>query len=58
MTHWAIGLVLSDLAVVVVVQRPVNAHATIMAMLKVLGTTDAAKAAIGAVVGPLFVRHP
>jgi nucleoside diphosphate kinase len=58
LTDGTIGLVLPSLAVVIVVEGNVNAHATIVAVLEILGTTDATKATIGTMVGAFFVGHP
>jgi predicted lysophospholipase L1 biosynthesis ABC-type transport system permease subunit len=54
----AIGLVLAVLAVVIGVETLINAHAAIMAMLKVLGTTDAAKATVLTMVRFFIIGHP
>ena len=54
----AVGHVLAGLAVVIVEEEGVDAHAAIVAMLEVLPASDAAKAAVGAVVGLLLGRHP
>ena len=51
-------LVLAVLAVVVVVECTINAHATVVTVLEVFGPTDAAKATVGAMVRTLFIRHP
>ena len=54
LTDGTVGLVLANLAVVIVVEGPVDAHATVVAVFKVLGAADAAKAAIGTMIGTFF----
>ena len=58
MAHGAVALIFARLAIMVVEQFLVNAHSTVVAMLKVIFAPDAAKATIFAVIGILFVRHP
>lgn len=58
MTDGTIGLVFSRLAIVFVVEGLVNAHTTVVTMLKVFLASHAAKAALGAVVRLVAVRHP
>jgi hypothetical protein len=58
LAHGAVALILARLAIVIVEQALVNAHSTVVAMLKVIFSTDAAKATVFAVIGILFVRHP
>ena len=58
MTNWTIGLVLAALAIVLVVKRLVNAHATGVAVLKVLGTSHTAKSTFGTMIGLIFIGHP
>jgi hypothetical protein len=58
LAHGAVALILARLAIVIVEQALVNAHSTVVAMLKVIFTTDTAKATIFAVIGIFFVRHP
>lgn len=58
MTNRAIGLVLATLAIMLVVKRLVNAHAAIVTMLKVFGSSHTAETAFRTVVGLIFVRHP
>lgn len=58
LTDGTIRLVFSSLAIVFLVQGLVDAHAAIVAMLKVLGSADATKTALRAVVGLIFIRHP
>lgn len=55
LTNGTIGLVLTDFAIVIAVERFVNAHAAIVTMKKMFGSPDAAKAAEIAVIGFLFV---
>ena len=54
----AIRLVFSLFAIVFVVESLVNAHATIVAMLKVIPASHAAKSAFRTMVGLIFIRHP
>ena len=54
----AVGHVLAGLAVVIVEEEGVDAHAAIVAVLEVLPASDAAEAAVGTVVGLLLGRHP
>jgi hypothetical protein len=54
----AIGLVLAVLTIVIVIECLVNAHATVVAVLKVLGATDPAESTLGAVVGVILLGHP
>mmetsp|Transcript_47674 Transcript_47674/g.70956 ORF Transcript_47674/g.70956 Transcript_47674/m.70956 type:complete len:439 (+) Transcript_47674:395-1711(+) len=58
LTNGTVGFVLSDFAVVIVVEGTIDAHATIMTVLKVFCPSDATKAAIGTMVRTFFVRHP
>lgn len=58
LTNRTVGLVLAHLAIVVVVQGPIDAHATIVTVLKVLGTTHPTKSTIRTMVGTLLIRHP
>jgi hypothetical protein len=58
LTDGTIGLVLAHLAVVIVVEGAINAHAAIMAVLEILGTTDAAKTAVFAMVRTFLIGHP
>lgn len=53
-----VGFVFSTFAVVVGVETSVDAHSTIVTMFEILGTTHAAKAAVGAMVGSFVVGHP
>jgi hypothetical protein len=58
LAHRTVGSVLSCLAIVVAVERLVNAHTAVMAVLKILRPSDSTKAAVGAVIGCLLVAHP
>jgi hypothetical protein len=58
LAHGAVALILARLAIVIAEQALVNAHSTVVAMLEVIFSTDAAKATVFAVIGILFVRHP
>lgn len=58
LTDGTVAHVLARLAIVIVKQEGINAHATVVAMTKVLATADAAKAAIDAVVGSFAGGHP
>ena len=53
-----VGFVLSTFAVVIGVETSVNAHSTVVTVFEILGTTDMAKAAVGAMVGSFVVGHP
>ena len=50
--------VLADLAVVLSEEGGVDAHAAVVAVAEVLGSTDAAEAALGTVIGAFLGRHP
>ena len=58
LTDRTVRFVLSTLAVVVLVQTLVDAHATIMTMLEVLRSTHTAKTTVGTMVRPFSIRHP
>jgi hypothetical protein len=58
LAHGAVGFVLSTLAVVIVVEAPVDAHSTVMAMLKILRSTNPTESAIFAMIRFFIVRHP
>ena len=58
LTNRTIGFILSTFAIVVVVKRPVDAHSAIVAVLKVFGATDSAKATIWAVIRLFIISHP
>ena len=58
LTDRAVAHVLARLAVVIVKQKCVNAHAAVVAVFEVFATADAAKAAVFAMVGRLLVGHP
>lgn len=58
LTHGAVGLVLAHLAIVILVEGAIDAHAAIMTVLEVFGTSDAAKAAVWTVIRTFFVGHP
>lgn len=53
-----VGSVLSGLAVVIVVQGPVYAHATLVTVLKVLCTSDSTESTIFTMVRCFFIGHP
>ena len=54
----AVRHVLARLAVVIVEEEGINAHAAVMTVLEVLPATDSAEATVGAMVGLLLGRHP
>ena len=58
LTDWAIRHVLAYFAIVVIEQERIDAHSTVVTMLKVLPATDSTKAAVVAMIGTLFGRHP
>lgn len=58
LAYRAVGHVLANLAVVIVEQVCVNAHATVEAMLKVFFPPNATESTFLAMVWVLFVRHP
>jgi hypothetical protein len=58
LTDGTIRVVLALLAVVVVKEFGINAHAAIVAVAKIFAAADPAKAAVAAVVGRLAGRHP
>jgi hypothetical protein len=58
LAHGTVALILARLAIMIVEQALVNAHSTVVAMLKVVFAADAAKATVFAVIGVLFGRHP
>lgn len=58
LTDGTVGPVLAGLAIVIRVETAIDAHAAFVAVRKVFLPAHAAKAAVGTVVGPLFVRHP
>ena len=58
LANGAIGHVLARLAVVIVEEEGVDAHATVMTVLEVLSATDSAKTTVGAMVRLLLGRHP
>ena len=58
MADGTIGLVLSRLAIVTFVERSINAHTTVVAVLKVFGASDPAESAVGTVVGSFRGGHP
>ena len=58
LANGAIGHVLARLAVVIVEEEGVDAHATVMTVLEVLPATDSAEATVGAMVRLLQSRHP
>lgn len=58
LAHGAIGLVLAVLAVVIGVETLINAHAAVMTMLKVIGTSDTAKATVLTMVRFFIIGHP
>jgi hypothetical protein len=43
---------------VIVVQRTINAHATIVTVLEIFRTADAAKTTVRAMVRTFLIRHP
>jgi hypothetical protein len=55
LAHGAVALILARLAIMIVKQAFVNAHATVVTVLKVIFATDAAKATVFAVIGILVV---
>ena len=58
LTNGAVGLVLATLAIVLIVERLVNTHATVVAMLKVFGAPNTAETTFGAMIRLVFVGHP
>ena len=58
LTHGAIGVILARLAIVVVKQLDVNAHAAIVTVTKVFTSSNTAEAAVCAMVGRFFCTHP
>jgi hypothetical protein len=58
LTDGTVRLVLAILTVVVVIECLVNAHTTIVAVLKVLGTAHPAETTLRAVVGVILLGHP
>jgi hypothetical protein len=58
LTDWAVTHVLARLAVVIIKQQGVDAHATVITVSEVLPTTHAAKATVFTVIGRLLVGHP
>jgi hypothetical protein len=51
LTNGAIGHVFSCLAIVIIKQQRINAHATIVAVTKVFTTPDSTKSTVGAMIG-------
>ena len=58
LANGTVGHVLARLAVVIVEEEGINAHAAVMTVLEVLPATDSAEATVGAMVGLLLGRHP
>jgi hypothetical protein len=58
LTHGAVGFVLLTLAIVVGVQSLVDAHFTIMTMLKIFISAYTAKATVWTVIRLFIVCHP
>lgn len=58
LTDGTIGLVLSVLAIVIVVQSTIDAHAAVVTVLKVFGTADTAKATVLTMVRAFLIGHP
>jgi len=58
LTHGAIGHVLSGLAVVIVEQLRVDAHAAIGTVTEILAASDTAESAFAAMVRIFVVGHP
>jgi hypothetical protein len=58
LTNGTVAHVLATLAVVIVKQVNVNAHAAIVTVTKIVGAAHAAKAAVGTVVRFVFAGHP
>lgn len=58
LTDGAIGLVLAVLAVVIVVQGAINAHAAVVAMFEVLSSTHTTKATVRTMVWTFLIGHP
>mmetsp|Transcript_2797 Transcript_2797/g.6058 ORF Transcript_2797/g.6058 Transcript_2797/m.6058 type:complete len:242 (+) Transcript_2797:505-1230(+) len=57
-TDGAVGHVLPDFAIVMVEKLFVDAHSAVLTVTEIFSTADAAEAAVGAVVGALFIGHP
>jgi hypothetical protein len=51
LAHWTVGLILPTLAVVIRIKAFVDAHSTIMAVLEILGSTNAAEATVTTMIG-------
>jgi hypothetical protein len=58
LTYGTIGSILALFAIVIGEEAAINAHATFVAMQKVVGSPHSTKAAVGTVVRSLLVRHP
>jgi len=58
LTYWTIGFVFSTFTIVIGVETSVNAHSTVMTVLKILRPSYSAESTIRAVIGPLVVVHP
>jgi hypothetical protein len=58
LADWTIGFVLATFAVMICVETAINTHATIMAVLEILGSPNPTKSAVRAMIGPLIVGHP
>ena len=58
LTNRTVGHVFASLAIVIVKQQCVDAHATVVAVTKVAAATDAAETTVLAVVGVLLGGHP
>jgi hypothetical protein len=58
LAHWTIGHVLARLAIVIVKQKSVNAHPTVVTVTKVISSADPTKATIRTMVGRFIIGHP
>jgi hypothetical protein len=58
LAYGTVGLVLARLAIVTAVQGLINAHSTVVTVLKVIASTDTAKATVLAMIRVLVIRHP
>jgi hypothetical protein len=58
LTDGAVAPVLARLAIVILVQGHVDAHATLVAVLEIVPTTDAAKTTVMTMVGLFVGTHP
>lgn len=58
LTDGAVAHVLARLAIVIIKQNRINAHAAVMAVFEVFAAANSTKPAIGTVVWVIIRRHP